>query len=51
MKVIDVEKYNEDVLPDTLENIMNSYVNLTDDSNSTFNALKIILKVNQNTKR
>ncbi len=40
MKVIDVEKYNEDVLPDTLENIMNSYVNLTDDSNSTFNALK-----------
>ena len=40
MKVIDVEKYNESVLPDTLENIMNSYVNLTDDSNSTFNALK-----------
>ena len=40
MKVIDVEKYNEAVLPDTLENIMNSYVNLTDDSNSTFNALK-----------
>ena len=40
MKVIDVEKYNEAVLPDTFENIMNSYVNLTDDSNSTFNALK-----------
>ena len=44
MKVIEVEKYNEDVLPDTLENIMNSYVNLTDDSNSTFNALKDYFK-------
>ena len=44
MKVIDVEKYNEAVLPDTLENIMNSYVNLTDDSNSTFNALKNYFK-------
>ena len=44
MKVIEVEKYNEDVLPDTLENIMNSYVNLTDDSNSTFNALKNYFK-------
>ena len=44
MKVIDVEKYNENVLPDTLENIMNSYVNLTDDSNSTFNALKNYFK-------
>ena len=44
MKVIEVEKYNEDVLPDTLENIMNSYINLTDDSNSTFNALKNYFK-------
>ena len=44
MKVIEVEKYNEDVLPDILENIMNSYVNLTDDSNSTFNALKDYFK-------
>ena len=44
MKVIDVEKYNEAVLPDTLENIMNSYINLTDDSNSTFNALKDYFK-------
>ena len=44
MKVIDVERYNENVLPDTLENIMNSYVNLTDDSNSTFNALKNYFK-------
>ena len=44
MKVIEVEKYNEDVLPDTLENIMNSYINLTDDSNSTFNALKDYFK-------
>ena len=44
MKVIEVEKYNEAVLPDTLENIMNSYINLTDDSNSTFNALKDYFK-------
>ena len=44
MKVIEVEKYNEDVLPDILENIMNSYINLTDDSNSTFNALKDYFK-------
>ena len=44
MKVIEVEKYNEAVLPDTLENIMNSYINLTDDSNSTFNALKNYFK-------
>ena len=44
MKVIEIEKYNEDVLPDTLENIMNSYVTLTDDSNSTFNALKDYFK-------
>ena len=40
MKVIDIEKYNEDILPDTFENIMNSYVKSTDDSNSTFMALK-----------
>ena len=40
MKVIDIEKYNEKVLPDTLENIMISYVNSTDDSNNTFIALK-----------
>lgn len=44
MKVIDVEKYNENILPDTLENIMNSYVNETDDSNSTFIALKNYFK-------
>ncbi len=44
MKVIDIEKYNEEVLPDTLENIMNSYVNLTDDSNATFVALKNYFK-------
>lgn len=40
MQVIDIEKYNEKVLPDTLENIMNSYVKATDDSNATFMALK-----------
>ena len=40
MKIIDIEKYNENVLPDTFENIMNTYVNETDDSNSTFMALK-----------
>ena len=40
MKVIDIEKYNTDILPDTFENIMNSYVNTTDDSNATFMALK-----------
>ena len=40
MQVIDIEKYNEKVLPDTLENIMNSYVKVTDDSNATFMALK-----------
>ena len=40
MKVIDIEKYDEKVLPDTLENIMNSYVKMTDDSNATFMALK-----------
>ena len=40
MKVIDIEKYDEKVLPDTLENIMNSYVKVTDDSNATFMALK-----------
>ena len=40
MKVIDIEKYNADVLPDTLENIMCTYVNETDDSNATFMALK-----------
>ena len=44
MKVIDIEKYDENVLPDTFENIMNSYVNLTDDSNSTFMALKNYFK-------
>ena len=40
MKVIDIEKYDQIVLPDTLENIMNSYVKTTDDSNATFLALK-----------
>lgn len=40
MKVVDIEKYNESVLPDTLENIMCSYVKETDDSNNTFMALK-----------
>ena len=40
MKVIDIEKYEENSLPDTFENIMNSYVHSTDDSNSTFTALK-----------
>ena len=40
MKVIDIEKYDEKVLPDNLENIMNSYVKVTDDSNATFMALK-----------
>ena len=40
MKVIDIEKYDEKVLPDTLENIMSSYVKVTDDSNATFMALK-----------
>lgn len=40
MKVIDIEKYNEDILPDTLENIMTAYVNTTDDTNNTFLALK-----------
>ena len=40
MKVIDIEKYDEKVLPDTLENIMSSYVKGTDDSNATFMALK-----------
>ena len=44
MKVIEVEKYNESILPDTLENIMNSYVNVADDSNSTFIALKNYFK-------
>ena len=44
MKVIEVEKYNEDILPDTLENIMNSYVNVADDSNATFIALKNYFK-------
>lgn len=40
MKVIDIEKYDEKALPDTLENIMSSYVKVTDDSNATFMALK-----------
>lgn len=40
MKVIDIEKYNEDILPDTLENIMTAYVNTADDTNNTFLALK-----------
>ena len=40
MKVVDVEKYNESVLPDTFENILCSYVKETDDSNNTFMALK-----------
>lgn len=40
MKVVDVEKYNESVLPDTFENIMCSYVKETDDSNNTFMALQ-----------
>ena len=44
MKVIDIEKYNENVLPDTLENIMTSYVHFTDDSNNTFLALKHYFK-------
>ena len=44
MKVIDIEKYDEKVLPDTLENIMNSYVRATDDSNATFIALQNYFK-------
>ena len=40
MKVVDVEKYNEGILPDSFENIMCSYVKETDDSNNTFMALK-----------
>ena len=44
MKVIDIEKYDEKVLPDTLENIMSAYVRLTDDSNATFMALKDYFK-------
>lgn len=40
MKVTDIEKYNESILPDTLENIMSSYVKVTDDSNATFLAMK-----------
>ena len=44
MKVLDVEKYNENVLPDSLENIMASYVKNTDDSNNTFLALKRYFK-------
>ena len=44
MKVIDVEKYDESVLPDSFDNIMNSYVKLTDDSNATFMALKNYFK-------
>ena len=40
MKVIEVEKYNQDILSDTFENIMSSYVKETDDSNNTFIALK-----------
>lgn len=44
MKVIDIEKYDEKVLPDTLENIMNSYVKATDDSNATFIALQNYFK-------
>ena len=44
MKVIDVEKYGEEELPDTFENIMNTYVNSTDDSNATFMALKNYFK-------
>ena len=44
MKVVEIEKYNEEILPDTFENIMNTYVNETDDSNSTFMALKNYFK-------
>ena len=44
MKVIDIEKYDEKVLPDTLENIMSAYVKATDDSNATFMALKDYFK-------
>ena len=44
MKVIDIEKYDNTNLPDTLENIMNSYVTATDDSNATFMALKNYFK-------
>ena len=44
MKVIDIEKYDEKVLPDTLENIMSAYVKVTDDSNATFMALKDYFK-------
>ncbi len=44
MKVIHVEKYNEEILPDKFENMMSSYVEATDDSNSTFIALKEYFK-------
>ena len=44
MKVIDVQKYDDSILPDTFENIMNSYVKTTDDSNATFMALKDYFK-------
>ncbi len=40
MKVIEVENYHQEILPDTFENIMSTYVNEADDSNSTFMALK-----------
>ena len=40
MKVTDIEKYDEKVLPDTLENIMSAYVKVADDSNATFMAMK-----------
>ena len=44
MKVIDIEQYEDKNLPDSFENIMNSYVKETDDSNATFIALKNYFK-------
>ena len=40
MKVTEVETYNKELLPITLEKIMQAYVKEADDSNSTFKALE-----------
>ena len=40
MRVTEVETYNEEVLPITLEKVMQAYVKEADDSNATFKALE-----------
>ena len=44
MKVAEIKLYNEDVLPKKLNEMMTAFVNVTEDNNATFKALKNYFK-------